>query len=138
MATTFNELMQKYVNSDYSTLVNLAQKALVNLIPVCKKVDADNDGFMMVSSIILSAIGADGVLSVLEKKFLGDVLGLDNDTVSKYIKMYNSKMADLVDHFADSLSTDIKADTVMLVCCVAACDEKISREETAFIRKLMA
>lgn len=135
---TFNELMQKYVNEDYSTLVAFSQKALANLIPVCKKVDPDNDGFMMVSSLVLSAIGADGTLTALERKFLGDVLGLSDENISKYIKMYNSRMADLVDHFADSLTTDIKADTAMLIICICACDEKISREETAFIRKLLA
>ena len=115
-----------------------SQKALANLIPVCKKVDPDNDGFMMVSSLVLSAIGADGTLTALERKFLGDVLGLSDENISKYIKMYNSRMADLVDHFADSLTTDIKADTAMLIICICACDEKISREETAFIRKLLA
>ena len=135
---TFNELMQKYVNEDYSTLVAFSQKALANLIPVCKKVDPDNDGFMMVSSLVLSAIGADGTLTALERKFLGDVLGLSDENISKYIQMYNSRMADLVDHFADSLTTDIKADTAMLIICICACDEKISREQTAFIRKLLA
>ena len=110
---------------------------MVNLLPVCKKVDAENDGFMMISSIVLSAIGADGKLTALERKFLGDVMGLSDENISKYIKMYNSKMAELVDHFADSLSADIKADTAMLVISIAACDEKISHEETAFIRKLL-
>lgn len=135
---TFNELMQKYVNEDYDTLVFMAKKALSNLLPVCKKVDPDNDGFMMVSSLILSAIGADGTLTALERRFLGDIMGLSNDTISKYIKMYNSRMADLVDHFADNMSTDIKADTAMLIISICACDEKISKEETAFIKKLLA
>lgn len=135
---TFNELMQKYVNEDYSTLVFMAQKAMSNLIPVCRKVDADNDGFMMVSSLVLSAIGADGTLTALERKFLHDVMGLSDENISKYIKMYNSRMADLADHFADNMSADVKADTAMLIICICACDEKISREETAFIRKLLA
>lgn len=138
MATTFNELMQKYVNEDYDTLVTVAQKALSNLIPVCKKVDPDNEGFMMISSLILSAIGADGTLTALERKFLGDVMGLSDENISKYIKMYSSKMADLADHFADNMSTEVKADAAMLIISICACDEKISRDETAFIRKLLA
>ena len=72
---TFNELMQKMVNSDYSVLVSFAQEALVNLLPACKKVDPENDGLFMATSIILSAIGADGVLTGLEKKMLADALG---------------------------------------------------------------
>jgi len=59
---TLNEILQQYVNADYETLVAVAQKALVNLMPVCKQIDPDNEGVLMASSIILAAIGADGVL----------------------------------------------------------------------------
>lgn len=135
---TFNELMQKYVNSDYETLVHLAQQALVNLLPICKKVDTDNDGLFMATSIILSAIAADGVLTGLEKKMLKDALGQDDATIQKFISMYDSRMVELTDHFADNMSIDTKADVLMLVTAVAAVDEKISKEETAFIKKLMA
>lgn len=138
MANSFNELMQDFVNTDYSKLVAMAGQAMANLIPVCKQVDPDNDGFMMLSSIVLAAVGADGKLSALEKQFLCDVMGLNGATVDKYIGMYNSKMPELVDHFVDTLGGDIKSNAVLLVCCIAACDETISREETAFIRKLLA
>ena len=134
---TFNELMQKYVNSDYETLVDLAQKALVNLLPACKIVDEDNDGLFMATSIILAAMGADGVLTGLEKKMLADALGQDEATIQKFISLYDNRMAELVDHFADNTTTDIKADVMMLVTCVAAVDEKISREETALIKKIL-
>ena len=135
---TFSELMQKYVNSDYETLVLLAQKALVNLLPACKAVDKENDGLFMATSIILAAIGADGVLTGLEKKLLADALGQDDATVQKFIGLYDSRMADLVDHFADNTNDDIKADVLMLVTAVAAVDEKISHQETALIKKIMA
>ena len=138
MANTFNELMQQLVNEDYDTLVALAQKAMVNLLPTCKKVDADNDGFLMLSSLVLSAIGADGTLTSLERTFLGDVMGLSDEDISKYIKMYNSRMAELADHFADNLGSDVKAHAIMLITCICACDEKISKDETAFIKKLFA
>lgn len=134
---TFNELMQKYVNSDYETLVKLAQQALINVLPACKAVDPDNDGLFMATSIILAAIGADGVLTGLEKKMLSDALGQDDETIQKFIKLYDSRMADLVDKFADALKDDLKADVCMLVTAVAAVDEKISREETALIRKIL-
>lgn len=138
MANSFNELMQDFVNTDYSKLVAMAGQAMANLIPVCKQVDPDNDGFMMLSSIVLAAVGADGKLSGMEKQFLCDVMGLDGATVDKYIGMYNANMPELVDRFVDTLGGDIKNNAVMLVCCIAACDETISREETAFIRKLLA
>lgn len=135
---TFNDLMQKYVNSDYETLVKLAQAALVDVLPACKAVDKENDGLFMATSIILAAIGADGVLTGLEKKLLQDALGQDDATVHKFITLYDSRMADLVDHFADSSNDDVKAATLMLVTAVAAVDEKISHQETALIKKIMA
>lgn len=135
---TFNEMMQKLVNSDYETLVSIAQEALVGVLPACKEVDPDNDGITMATSIILSAIAADGVLSGLEQKFLADALGLSQPAIKQLIGLYDSRMAELVDVFADHSSPRVKAEILALVSAVAAVDEKISHQETAFIKKLMA
>ena len=133
---TFNELMQKYVNTDYSTLVDLAKEAVKRLMPYCQKVDPDHNGNYMLASLVLSAIGADGVLTALESKMLGDVLGLDKEAIQKFIGMYDSKMPELANYFADNMNEDTKADTIMLITTIASVDEKIGKEETAFIRKL--
>ncbi|MBE6761217.1 MAG: hypothetical protein E7551_02920 [Ruminococcaceae bacterium] len=134
--STFNELMQKYVNTDYSVLLSLAKEAVSRLIGPCRTVDPQYNGNYMLCSLVLSAIGADGVLTALEKKLLGDVLGLDEQGIQKMLSMYNSGMPDLANHFADNMGEDTKADAIMLITIFAAVDEKISREETAFIRKL--
>ena len=135
---TFEEILQNYVNSDYDTLIGLAKQALVDLLPACKAVDAEHDGFLIITSMILSAIGADGVLTGLEKKFLSDVLGQDEATIQKFIGLYSSKMAELVDKFADASSAEIKSKILVLVTAVAAVDEKISHQETALLRKILA
>lgn len=135
---SFNELMQKYVNTDYDTLVSLAKEAVKRLTPPCKKVDPDHNGYYMLTSLILSAIGADGKLSPLESRMLQDVLGLDKASIQKFITMYDSKMPGLADHFADNMGDDTKADAIMLVTIFASVDEKICKEETEFIRKLFA
>jgi len=134
--TTFNELMQKYVNTDYEVLVDLAKEAVNRLMPHCKKVDPEHNGNYMLASLVLSAIGADGVLTALESKMLGDVLGLDKGGIQKLIGMYDSRMPELANHFADNMGSDTKADAIMLITVIASVDEKISKEETAFIRKL--
>ena len=134
----FNELMRKYVNEDYSTLVGLAQTSVNILMPVCKKIDAENEGFMVLTSMILSAVAADGVLTGKEKQFLCDVLNIRPDTVDKMIKMYSGNMDELTDKIADAGSDDLKFAVVNLVAAIAACDETIKREEAAFIHKLMA
>lgn len=134
--TTFNELMQKYVNTDYDVLVSLAKEAVKRLMPACRSVDPEHNGNYMLASLVLAAIGADGTLTALESKMLSEVLGLDNAGIQKLIKMYDPKMPDLVNHFADNMGEDTKADTIMLITVFASVDEKIGKEETAFIRKL--
>ena len=113
--SNFNELMQKYVNTDYAVLVDLAKEAVKRLMPYCQKVDPDHDGNYMLASLVLSAIGADGVLTALESKMLGDVLGLDKTGIQKLIGMYDSKMPELANYFADNMNEDTKADAIMLV-----------------------
>ncbi len=134
---SFSELMQKCVNEDYETLVGMARSAMKDVLPACKKVDTDNDGFLMLSSLILSALGADGKLSALERKFTCEVMGIDDDTLDKFIKMYSSKMFDLADKFVDNMGTDVKAAAALLVISICACDETINRDEVAFIRRLL-
>ena len=135
---TFNELMQKYVNTDYPVLLDLAKEAIRRLTPVCKQVDPQHNGYYMLSSIILSAVGQDGVLTALEKKLLMESTGISDAEVSKFLAMYNPQMPELVNHFCDNMGDDIKADAIMLVPVFAAVDEKISKEETEFIKKLFA
>ena len=134
--SSFNELMQKYVNTDYPVLLDLAKEAIRRVTPACKQVDPEHDGYYMLSSIILSAIGKDGVLTPLEKKLLVEASGIAEDQVSKFLGMYDSRMPELVNHFADNMGDDLKADVIMLVTVFAAVDEKIAKEETAFIRTL--
>lgn len=134
--SSFNELMQKYVNTDYEVLVDLAKEAVLRLMPHCKAVDPQHNGNYMLLSLLLTAIGADGKLTPLESKMLGDVMGLERDAIQKMIGMYDSKMPELADYFADNMGTDTKADAIMLITVFAAVDEKICKEETALIRKL--
>ena len=132
----FSELMQKYVNTDYPVLLDLAKEAIRRLMPACKQVDPEHNGYYMLSSIILSTVGRDGSLTALEKKLLMEATGIDEAGVSKLLKMYDPKMPDLVNYFCDNMGDDLKADTIMLVTIFAAVDEKICKEETEFIRKL--
>ena len=134
--STFNELMQKYVNTDYPVLLDLAKEAIRRLTPACKQVDPQHDGYYMLASIILSAVGRDGVLTGLEKKLLMESTGMTDAEVGKFLKMYDPQMPDLVNYFCDNMGDDLKADAIMLVTIFAAVDEKISKEETDFIRKL--
>lgn len=134
---TFNELMQEYVNKDYFEIVAEARKITPSLLDVCKVIDEENNGVFALTAIILSAIGADGKISAKEQKFLCDVFDFDNDTIDKMISLYTGKEEDFADRLVDAMPDEAKAGFIHFVVLIAACDETISREETAFIAKLM-
>ena len=134
----FSALLQEFVNKDYDELLNLAKQAVTRVLPVCKSVDEQNNGIGALTAILLSAVAADGKLTRLEAQFLGDITGLDAAGVDKLTDMYSGKMVELTDLLADKFSKEVKADIMILVTCLAACDETISREETAFLRQILA
>lgn len=134
----FGALMQEFVNKDYDELLALAKQAVTRVLPVCKTVDEQNNGIGVLTAILLSSVAADGKLTRLEAQFLGDITGLDAAGVDKLTDMYTGKMVELTDLLADKFSQETKADIMVLVTCLAACDETISREETAFLRQILA
>ena len=134
----FGALMQEFVNKDYDELLALAKQAVTRVLPVCKTVDEQNNGIGALTAIQLSAVAADGKLTRLEAQFLGDITDLDAAGVDKLTDMYTGKMVELTDLLADKFSQETKADIMVLVTCLAACDQTISREETAFLRQIMA
>ena len=134
----FGALMQEFVNKDYDELLALAKQAVTRVLPVCKTVDEQNNGIGALTAILLSSVAADGKLTRLEAQFLSDITGLDAAGVDKLTDMYSGKMVELTDLLADKFSQETKADIMVLVTCLAACDETISREETAFLRQIMA
>lgn len=134
----FGALMQEFVNKDYDELLALAKQAVTRVLPVCKTVDEQNNGIGALTAILLSSVAADGKLTRLEAQFLSDITGLDAAGVDKLTDMYTGKMVELTDLLADKFSQETKADIMVLVTCLAACDETISREETAFLRQILA
>ena len=134
----YNTLLQTFVNKPYDELVTLAKQAVVNVLPACKMVDEENNGIGMLTAILLSAVAADGKLTRLEAQFLSEITGLDAAGIDKLTDMYSSKMVDLTDLLADKGGNELKAHICMLIVCLAACDESITREENAFIRQIMA
>ena len=137
MSSNINELLQDFVNKDYDELVKLAQNALVEIMPACKAADPENEGVLLGCCLMLAAVGADGILTAKERQFFKDVIGFDDEKIDNLIKIYDSRMAQLADNFADALPQELKVQVAIFVLAFVSCDEKISSEETAFVRKLM-
>ena len=134
----FKSLMQEMVNKDYNELVAFGKEAMSRVLPVCKAVDEEHEGMAVLTAILLSAVAADGKLTGLEAKYLSDLTGLDAAGVDKLTDMYTSNMVNVTNVLADNCPTELKANILMLITCLAACDETISHEENAFIRYIMA
>ena len=134
----FNQMMQDFVNKDYDELVSFGKIALGKIMPVLEAIDTEHKGMFMLTSIILASVGADGTLTALENKWLKDVMGLTDETIDNMLKLYNSKMEDLTDALFDNAPQEFKGDLMMFVLSILSVDEKISKEETAFVKKLFA
>jgi hypothetical protein len=136
---TFNEMLQDIVNKDYEEIVDLAKSAMANISENLKG-SVDDDG---IATLIYGALGAtmvvDGSFSSLEQKFISD-MGLDVDGMFNFLQSISKDEAylDSFDKMVDSCNQETKSAMLVLVCAIAAIDERISVEETGLIRKLLA
>jgi hypothetical protein len=135
-----NQLLQKYVNMDYDELLDLAKFSLSQFLDtVLEKTGAD--GASKICAVMTAAcLGADGKLSALENKFFNDLLGV-NDSYSDNLEFVRSlgteEARELVDGLVDSMSADDKAAAISFCLCFLAVDETITRDEVAFIDRLL-
>ena len=135
----FEELLQNYVNKDYAELMSVAKAALDSLVPDCYRFNPKENGDKTVALwIIIAALGADSMLTTLERKFICELLNIDGASLDTAVKAYTPRMADVTDVFADREGDRVKEKVLTLVLCIAACDERITHEETAFIRRILA
>ncbi len=135
----FRELMQKYVNEDYNTLVGIAKGSLVEALPALEKVfpDQENGSAITVAIILLGAVGADGTLTVKERQFIKDLLGLDDAALDNIIKLYTGKEQEAVKALVNVVDNDTKINIINICACIVACDETITGDELSFVRGLL-
>ncbi len=137
----YNKLLQDYVNAPYDVLLAVANDSLAKVMPVFNEIAEDGNGAGIVLPFICTALAVDGKFSELEYKFIKDLLEIDQTydyfktVVQNY---YSAEWINAVDGLIDSCPDELK--TALLSFCLAfvAVDEKISKEENAFIAKLMA
>ena len=136
--SSLNETLQQIVNEDYDTLVGMAKRAIIDILPICKKIDATNDGVMMLTSVLMAAVSADNKLSALESKFIGEITGLSSEAILSLARIKPAETAALVDRFADALTPEDKAAVCLLVSTIFACDETINAQENQYLHRIMA
>ena len=72
-----------------------------------------------------------------EADFLKDVLGIETEVVKSMVRSFSGKEYEVVDIIADVASIEEKAAIVSFIAAIAACDEKISAGESAFLLKIL-
>lgn len=135
---TLKDILQRCVDMEYTELVELAKRSLAAFLPKCREVDNEHDGMLLTASIVLAAVAADGELTPRENRFLCDVMALDQTRIEALVLLYDAEMEALADSFADHCEAAVKAEILTFCVCVAACDGTINREESAFLRRLLA
>lgn len=136
----YNQLLQNYVNAPYSTLLAVANDSLSKIMPIFNEVAKDGNGASIVLPFICTALAVDGKFTELEYRFVKDLLGIDQtyDYFKNVVQQfYTTEYINAVDELIDACPDQLK--TALLSFCITfvAVDEHISREENAFIAKLM-
>ena len=137
----FGDFLQRYVNSSYDELLFFANHSLADIIDEVQKIfKNDDDTAQVLLTVVAACIGVDGKLSSLEHKFICDILELEStyeETMGVVSSLGGEKAEEFVDKLADALPAEKKAALVTLCLSFLAVDETISRDEVAFVCKLI-
>ena len=141
MSNGYSDLLQKIVNLSYEELLRFAETALVRVMPFFNSVAKDGKGGTFALPFICTALAADGSFTELEHRFVNELLGTSYsyDQFKAVVQdYYTDEWFDAVDGLTDTCPDDLKSDLVLFCLTFVAVDERISKEENAFIAKLMA
>lgn len=139
----FNELMQRFVNESYDSLLTLANSAFADLSEHLKKFFHNAPDYSAQSILLLTAtcLGADGKLTALEHRFVNELLNANHSydsLMSTISQLYSAENVEIVDKLTDTLDANARTSLLTLALCFLAVDEAITRDEAAFISKLIA
>nr|MBR6777822.1 hypothetical protein [Clostridia bacterium] len=140
MAKSFNELLQEFVNKSYDELLNIASGALNVMVPAFNSIADDGNGAKFVIPFMCTTLAVDGSFTELEYKFLNDLLGGGVDYAGAKAQVqahYSADMIEIVDQIIDACGEDLKTAILVFCLCFTAVDETITRDEAAFIAKLI-
>lgn len=138
--SSLNQLMQNYVNMSYDELLGLAQYSLSQFIGTIVDEAGTQTASKIIAVMTAACLGADGKLTALENKFFNDLLDCDDsyaDNLAFVQSMGDDEARKLVDGLVDRLSNEEKAAAVSFCLCFLAVDETITRDEVAFIDRLI-
>ncbi len=132
----FADLMQKLVNEDYDTLLQMAKASLVEAVDIMSNATNEDDAIMYVMTFLSFSLAADGKFSATEQRFVNDLVGPLIDFYS-VMECIDEKTYSVLNGIVDSLPTSDKSKLCYLAACVAAVDKTIDVNELHYLIDLM-
>lgn len=129
-----NKIFQYYVNLEKKDLLSIIAKAMEEIMPRCRAIDREHNGYICLAMMISSAFGADGKLTSEETEFLAS-LGINVEIIKSLLAADN--LFDVIDTMIDCMDADMKSYAVSFMVALCALDGRIAPEENAFLRKLI-
>ena len=140
MARSFNEMMQEYVNLSYEELLAFARRSLADFSGELESIVGEDNTASTLAFTTLACLGVDASLTDLECKFICELMGTDytrSDLLSLVASINQQKAEEMADLVADRMSNTAKSAFVLFCMAFLAVDERFSREEVAFVKRLI-
>jgi hypothetical protein len=134
------EILEEFVEKDYDELMDIFR---ISYLSFLKTLEKDyhfptNMANTYAIDLIAASIAADGELAENEITFLKDTFSLKDDQIQKlFDRGKKPYVVNGIEHMLMILSTDVKEYAITLCLSIIAIDEKITREEVAFIERLL-
>ena len=140
--SSFNDILQNLVNQDDDTKLQLALDCYKELLPTFQVLDPETNGLMITYAILGTAAAADDKLTGPEYAFIDGLLEAIGDKLSEeeilqLVWASNTQRAyALVREVRDHLNDDGTNTLINLIAAICSLDDRISKEEIAYIKSL--
>ena len=145
MTQSLRETLQSLVNQSDDSKLSLAYDAYKAILPKLKEFDTENDGLLLVYTILGATAAADGEISTSEYAFIAALLKATNDIDLNRDEVFqiakaaakDGKGYKLVQALANAMNSEEHANLVLFVATLCSMDDTISADEISFIESLM-
>ncbi len=136
-----DEIFQSYVNKSYNELFSSAEGSYSRLYKAFAEAFGDSKkAVQTLLTLVFTSVCADGQLSDLETRFLNDLADTNysRSEMAKIVSGHGRASAYAeADRIFDSMPDLAQEELLNLCLCVCAVDERITKEEVAFIMQLV-
>lgn len=135
------ELLNRFKSESYESLLAIATFSLNKILPIFEQIaESEEKAISVILTFITTSLSIDGRLSELEKKFVKQLLQLEDEQVENLYNYSSDQngIYEFVDNVYDASPVEIQKQLLIFICCILSVDKNISYKEVDFIKKLIA